>query len=86
MGNNFRKNLRSELNYHGITIKELSAKTGIPVATLDCYLRTRATVLSVDTAVKIAHTLHVSVEHLVIGENNIVKKSKINREALEISR
>ena len=86
MGNNFRENLKSELNYHGITIKELSAKTGIPVATLDCYLGARATVPSVDAAVKIAQALQVSVEHLVIGENENKTRNKSSREALEISR
>jgi len=52
MGNKFRENLRNELNYQGITIKKLSSKTGIPIATLDCYLGARATVPSADAAVK----------------------------------
>ena len=69
MGYNFRENLRNELNFQDITVKELSARTGIPIATLDCYLGARATVPSVDTAVKIAQALRVSVEYLVIGEN-----------------
>jgi len=68
MGHSFRENLRSELNYQGMTVKELSARTGIPIATLDCYLGTRATVPSVDAAFKIAQALQVSVEYLVIGE------------------
>ncbi|MCL2186140.1 MAG: helix-turn-helix domain-containing protein [Treponema sp.] len=86
MGNNFRENLRTELNYHGVTIKELSAKTGIPVATLDCYLGARATVPSVDAAVKIAQALKVSVEYLVIGERENENKiqNKSSKEALEI--
>jgi len=69
MGYNFRENLRNELNFQDITVKELSARTGIPIATLDCYLGTRATVPSVEAAVKIAQALQVSVEYLVIGEN-----------------
>ena len=69
MGCNFRVNLRNELNYQGITIKELSSRTGIPVVSLDCYLGARETIPSVDTAVKIARALQVSVEYLVIGEN-----------------
>ena len=68
MGYNFRENLRNELNFQGITVKELSARTGIPIATLDCYLGTRATIPSVDAAVKIAQALRVSVEYLAIGE------------------
>jgi len=68
MEQNFRENLRSELSFQGVTVKELSARTGIPIATLDCYLGTRATVPSVDAAFKIARALQVSVEHLVMGE------------------
>ena len=68
MDHNFRENLRNELNFQGVTVKELSARTGIPIATLDCYLGTRATVPSVDAAFKIARALQVSVEYLVIGE------------------
>ncbi|MDR2965296.1 MAG: helix-turn-helix domain-containing protein [Treponema sp.] len=85
MENNLRENLRIELNYQGITIKELSVKTGIPVATLDCYLGSRATIPSVDAAIKIAQALQVSVEYLVIGENANQPQIKSSREAQEIS-
>ena len=68
MGFYFRENLRSELDFQGITVKELSARTGIPIASLDCYLGARATVPSVDAAFKIAQALQVSVEYLVVGE------------------
>jgi transcriptional regulator with XRE-family HTH domain len=86
MGNNFRENLRNELNYQGVTVKELSARTNIPIATLDCYLGTRATVPSVEAAVKIAIALRVSVEYLVIGENTSTEQpqSKTSKEAQEI--
>jgi transcriptional regulator with XRE-family HTH domain len=88
MGNNFRENLRNELNYQGITVKELSAKTGIPIASLDCYLGARATVPSVENALKIAKFLKVSVEYLVLGEdkNTIKLPGKSSREAQEIVR
>jgi transcriptional regulator with XRE-family HTH domain len=68
MNSNFRKNLRSELDFQAIRIKELSAKTGIPVASLDCYLGARATMPSADAAVKIARALGVSAEYLVTGK------------------
>ena len=42
MGSNFKSNLRTELDYQGLTVKELSAKTGIPKGNLDCYLGVRA--------------------------------------------
>jgi len=66
---NFKENLRNELDYQGITVKELSARTGIPIASLDCYLGTRATVPSVVAAIKIAQALNVTVEYLAIGKN-----------------
>jgi len=87
MRNNFKENLRSELNYQGLTVKELNARTGIPVATLDCYLGTRATIPSVEAAVKLAKALQVSVEYLVIGEKTNNKKTKkLSREAMELIR
>lgn len=68
MGSNFRENLRNELDFQGVIVKELSAKTGIPVATLDCYLRTQSTEPSAENAVKIALALGVSAEYLVTGK------------------
>jgi len=86
MSHDFRKNLRNELDFQGLTVKELSARTSIPIATLDCYLGTRATVPSVDAAFKIAQALQVSVEYLVAGEMaNMEKPLKTpNREVQEI--
>jgi transcriptional regulator with XRE-family HTH domain len=88
MGRNFRENLRIELDYQGVTVKELSARTGIPIASLDCYLGARATVPSVDAAVKVAQALKVSVEYLVLGENKNTGKmpKKPSRETQEIIR
>jgi len=88
MGNKFRENLRNELNYQGVTVKELSTRTGIPIASLDCYLGARATIPSADAAVKIAKSLKVSVEYLVIGENKnlTILPGKPSREAQEIIR
>jgi len=86
MGHDFRKNLSSELDFQGITVKELSARTSVPIATLDCYLGTRATIPSVDAAFKIAQALQVSIEYLVAGEMANVEKSLKTpyREAREI--
>jgi transcriptional regulator with XRE-family HTH domain len=63
----FRENLRNELDFQDIKVKELSDKCGIPKATLECYLRTQAVEPSAENAVKIAQALRVSVEHLVSG-------------------
>jgi transcriptional regulator with XRE-family HTH domain len=65
---NFKKNLRAELDYHGLTVKELSAKTGIAKGTLDCYLGVRASMPPADIAAKIASALGVTVEYLVTGK------------------
>jgi len=64
----FKANLRSELDYQGLTVKELSAKTGIAKGTLNCYLGVRASMPPADIAVKIANALGVTVEYLVIGQ------------------
>jgi len=64
----FKTNLRAELDYLDLTVKELSVKTGIPKGTLDCYLGSRASIPPVDIAVRIASALGVSVEYLVNGQ------------------
>jgi len=88
MNNTFRENLRAELDYQGVTVKELSARTGIPVATLDCYLGARATIPSVDTAIKIARALQVTVEYLVISEKEgaVSPSKKPSQEMRELIR
>ena len=68
MKSHFKANLRSELDYLGLTVKELSVKTGIAKGTLDCYLGARASMPPADIAVKIANTLGVTVEYLVTGQ------------------
>jgi len=76
MGANFKANLRSELDYIGFTVKELSAKSGIPKKTLDCYLGVRASMPPADVATKIAQALGVTVEYLVTGKE-INKQDKL---------
>jgi transcriptional regulator with XRE-family HTH domain len=71
-----KENLRNELDFQGIIVKELSKRTNIPISTLDCYLRTQATEPSAENAVKIAQALQVTVEYLVIGKNVNIKKAK----------
>jgi transcriptional regulator with XRE-family HTH domain len=73
MESDFRDNLREELDYQGLTVKELSVKTGIAKRTLDCYLDARRSMPPADAACKIAEALHVSVEYLVRGEENLPK-------------
>ena len=71
----FKENLKSELIYSGIMVKELSAKTGIKKHTLDNYLNTHNSLPNVETAVKIANALGVSVEYLVTGEEKHRRKT-----------
>ena len=63
----FRENLKAELSFQGILVKELSLRTGINKRTLDNYLREKGNIPSADIAVKIADALNVSVEFLVTG-------------------
>ncbi|MDR1430168.1 MAG: helix-turn-helix domain containing protein [Spirochaetaceae bacterium] len=64
----FKKNLKAELKYQGILVKELAGLSGIKKHTLDNYLNTHNSIPSADAAVRIAQVLGVSVEYLVTGE------------------
>lgn len=63
----FKENLRNELDFQGLTVKELSQRTGIIKGTLDNYLGIRESIPPADIAVRIAQALNVSVEYLVTG-------------------
>ena len=66
----FRENLKKELNFSGMLVKELAAKTGLNKRTLDKYLRVNGSIPSAEAAVKIARALKVSVEYLVTGQDS----------------
>ena len=76
----FKENLKSELGYQNIQVKELAATTGISRYTLGNYLSVRERIPTADVAVKIAQALGVSVEYLVTGEESIVEKPPFNSE------
>lgn len=65
MGNSFRENLREELDFRGISIKELSIKTDIPRRSIDNYLNSRESMPPADYACRIAKVLNTTVENLV---------------------
>jgi transcriptional regulator with XRE-family HTH domain len=65
----FRENLKSELSYKNIIVKELAVMTGISKSTLDNYLNVRGYIPSAEAAVKIASALGVTVEYLITGED-----------------
>lgn len=66
----FAENLREELKFQDIQIKELALKTGISKNTIDKYLSEKRVQPGVENAVKIAQLLGVSVEYLVTGNNS----------------
>ena len=76
MKTDFKTNLRAELDYLDLTVKELSVKTDIAKGTLDCYLGARASMPPADIAVRIANALGVTVEYLVNGQE-IRKQEKV---------
>ena len=80
----FKENLKSELAYSGILVKELAAKSGVNKFSIDNYLNARGQLPSAEAAVKIAHALGVSVEYLVTGKENQVLQ--LSNEARTIGR
>ncbi len=75
----FRENLKSELTYQGMLVKELAEKTGISKRTLDNYLREKGSIPPVDAAVKIARALNVTVEYLAAeGDRNFSDRGTKN--------
>jgi transcriptional regulator with XRE-family HTH domain len=70
----FRENLKQELSYNSMLVKELSTKSGIHKRALDTYLCEKASMPPADAAVRIAHALGVSVEYLVTGEEAVLPR------------
>ena len=64
----FKENLKIELDYKGMKVKELAFISGVNKRTLDQYLSSAAKMPSAENAVKIASALGVSVEYLVTGQ------------------
>jgi transcriptional regulator with XRE-family HTH domain len=69
MERNFRKILRDELDYQGLTVKELAAKSAVAKGAIDSYLGKQASMPPADTAVRIAAALGVTAEYLVNGHD-----------------
>ena len=75
MGWIFRKTLRDELDYQGMTVKELAAKANVAKGALDSYLGKQASMPPADSAVRIAAALGVTVEYLVNGRDSTQEKT-----------
>ena len=65
----FKEILKDELNYKDIQSKELAARTGISLFTINHYLASNGNAPSAENALKIAQALGVSVEYLMTGKN-----------------
>ncbi len=63
----FKDRLRDEMEFQGLQGKEVAARVGISYNTFLSYVGVRAVLPNVETAVKIAEVLGVSVEYLVNG-------------------
>ena len=72
----FKENLRDEISYQGLLIKELAAKAGLNAGSISNYLKENSSIPSADIAVKIADALNVSVEYLVTGKKIRIKMRK----------
>lgn len=81
----FRENLKSELTFKDIRVKELAEKTCISKKTLDNYLAENGCKPSAENAVKIASVLGVSVEWLVTGKTSATTED-IKPEVTELMR
>jgi transcriptional regulator with XRE-family HTH domain len=85
---NFRDNLRETLDFTGMEQKELAAKTGLSLKTIENYVKKDSSVPSADKAVLIAQALGVTVEFLINGRRH--KKTDIpaiqpqNKEVMDI--
>ena len=80
----FKENLKSELIYKDMLVKELAAKAGISHHTLNNYLNVRGHIPTLDVAVKIAQALNVSVEYLATGKESPQAKIPMNRETITL--
>ena len=67
----FKERLRDEIEYRGLLVKEVSAAVGISNSTFLSYIDSRGVLPNVETAVKIAKYLGVTVEYLVDGISEI---------------
>ena len=81
----FRENLKDELKYQDMRVKELAEKAGVSKRAIDHYLAEKFTEPTAENAVKIAQVLGVSVEYLVTGKESSIPAT-IKPEVAEIIR
>ena len=71
----FKENLKAELSYSGMLVKELADQAGVNKHSIDNYLCVRGRMPAADVAVRIARVLGVTVEYLITGRETIPKKN-----------
>lgn len=81
----FAENLRDELEYQGMQVKELAEKTGLSINTLNKYRPGSTVVPTIDNALKIAQVLNVSLDYLATGKF-MAEKHGERKEILQISK
>ena len=80
----FKENLKSELSYKDILVKELATLAGVNKKTLDNYLGVRRYMPPADVALKIAQALEVSVEYLITGEELSSNRTSLGPEIRDL--
>lgn len=80
----FKENLRNELSFQNMIVKELADKSGLSKHTIDNYLTGHNSIPKADVAVKIAQALNVSVEYLITGNDSKCAESARLRKILNI--
>jgi transcriptional regulator with XRE-family HTH domain len=66
----FRENLKSQLKFSGLQVKELANKSGVNIHSINHYLSAKGKIPTLEKGVKIAQALGVSAEYLVNGNDN----------------
>jgi transcriptional regulator with XRE-family HTH domain len=77
----FKENLKEQLSFYGMYVKELARLSGVKKQTIDTYLNVHNCMPSADVAVAIAQALGVSVEYLVTGKDTKQKTVQYPLEA-----
>jgi transcriptional regulator with XRE-family HTH domain len=73
----FRENLKQEMVYLNMPVKQLAALSGVKLQTIASYLGARAKIPSANAAVQIARVLGVSVEYLVTGKEPAARRKPV---------
>jgi transcriptional regulator with XRE-family HTH domain len=60
----FKENLKLQLSFSDMPVKELAELSGVKKSTIDSYLNNRVRMPSAEAAIRLARVLGVTVEHL----------------------